>query len=202
MVRLLIAVLLFASVEAMADADVCVTLEPPPTACSLNQLTNGAVAEANKVMENFNTLGGAIDALPTPPSDCTTDQIIKWDGSAWACSDMSSSSTGVAWSRSYSRGELVAVQPAAETFDVLERVGGKCWERNSQVGYYSPDDDCQLWVMGVTDHRQCQVDMSASANPKVDELVVTPGENSIHFDRIHLLSGFGSVHIAINCPAQ
>ena len=85
MIRLLTAVFLFASVEATADADVCITLEPPPTACSLNQLTNGAVADADKVMENFNTLGDAIDALPTPPTDCTTDQIIKWDGSAWVC---------------------------------------------------------------------------------------------------------------------
>ena len=111
------------------------------------------------------------------------------------------SSSGVAWHRGWSRLVLEAVQPAYEAFEVLERLGGKCWRRDGTYSY-QPDDDCQLWVMGVTDHRQCQVDMSASTNPYVDQLVVTPAQSHIHFDRMHLLSGFGAVHIAINCSAQ
>ena len=59
---------------------------PDPTNCSLNRLNNGEPADAEKVMENFYTLGDAIDAVPALPRDCTTNQIIKWDGSAWVCS--------------------------------------------------------------------------------------------------------------------
>ena len=44
-------------------------------------------ASASKVMENFNALKEGIESLPTPPSDCTTDQIIKWSGTEWTCTD-------------------------------------------------------------------------------------------------------------------
>ena len=50
-----------------------------------NVFEDGTPATAAEVNENFDALGDAIDALPTPPSDCTTDQIIKWNGSAWVC---------------------------------------------------------------------------------------------------------------------
>ena len=45
-------------------------------------------------MGNFNALNNAL-----PPSDCTTDQIIKWNGTAWACAadplaDLSSCGAG------------------------------------------------------------------------------------------------------------
>lgn len=86
MIRLLTAALLFASLNVMAEE--CLDFSPAPgepTKCDLNQLNNNEVADANKVMENFNTLGDAIDALPTPPTNCTTDQIIKWNGAEWVC---------------------------------------------------------------------------------------------------------------------
>ena len=88
MLRLLTPVLLFASFATVAEE--CPGFSPvpnAPTKCDLNQLNNNEVADAGKVMENFNKLGDAIDALPTPPTDCTTDQIIRYDGSAWACAD-------------------------------------------------------------------------------------------------------------------
>jgi hypothetical protein len=65
--RLLTAVFLFASFHAVAE----VTLTP---------LNNNTPADADDVMGNFNALNEAL-----PPSDCTTNQIIKWDGSAWVC---------------------------------------------------------------------------------------------------------------------
>ena len=69
MIRLLIAVLLFASLNAVAE----VTLTP---------LNNNTPADADDVMGNFNALNEAL-----PPSDCTTDQIIKWDDTngVWVC---------------------------------------------------------------------------------------------------------------------
>ena len=93
MIRLLHAVLLFASFHAVAEV-------------TLTEISNDEVADADEVMGNFNALkqgveanasavdsnttaiganATAIVALPTPPTNCTTDQIIKWDGSAWVC---------------------------------------------------------------------------------------------------------------------
>ena len=71
MIRLLTAVFLFASFHVVAE----VTLTP---------LNNNTPADADDVMGNFNALNEAL-----PPSDCTADQIIKWDGSAWVCADRS-----------------------------------------------------------------------------------------------------------------
>ena len=67
MIRLLIAVLLFTSLNVTAE----VTLTP---------LNNNTPADADDVMGNFNALNNAL-----PPSDCATDQIIKWNGTAWEC---------------------------------------------------------------------------------------------------------------------
>ena len=79
MIRLLTATLLVASFSVVADV-------------TLTEINNNEVADAEVVMGNFNALkqgveanATAIDALPTPPSDCLTNQIIKWHGSAWVC---------------------------------------------------------------------------------------------------------------------
>ena len=100
MIRLLTAVLLFASFNTVAEV-------------TLTDINNNEVADAEDVMGNFNALkegveantasaqanataisanGTAIDALPLPPSDCTADQIIKWDDTngVWVCADMPS----------------------------------------------------------------------------------------------------------------
>ncbi len=81
MIRLPTAVLLFASFDVVAEV-------------TLTDINNNEVADAEEVMGNFNALkqgieanATAIDALPTPPTDCATDQIIKWDDSAWACAN-------------------------------------------------------------------------------------------------------------------
>ena len=67
MIRLLTAALLVASFGVVAEV-------------SLTELNNNTPADADDVMGNFNALNEAL-----PPSDCTTNQIIKWDGSAWVC---------------------------------------------------------------------------------------------------------------------
>lgn len=62
MIRLLIAALLVASFDVVAQE--CPGFSPfpgAPTKCDLNQLNNSEVADADEVMENFNTLADAID---------------------------------------------------------------------------------------------------------------------------------------------
>jgi hypothetical protein len=61
---------------------------------TLIDINNNEIADAEVVMANFNALkdgveanAAAIDVLPTPPTDCTINQIIRWDGSLWICSD-------------------------------------------------------------------------------------------------------------------
>ena len=72
MIRLLTAVFLFASFTAVAEV-------------TLTDINNDEVADAEVVMGNFNALKSEIESLPTPPSDCSTNQIIRWSGSAWVC---------------------------------------------------------------------------------------------------------------------
>jgi hypothetical protein len=86
MIRLLVATLLVASFSVVAEV-------------TLTDINNNEVADAEEVMGNFNALkqgveanATAIDALPTPPTNCTADQIIKWDDTneVWVCADMPS----------------------------------------------------------------------------------------------------------------
>ena len=74
MIRLLTAVFLFASFNAVAEV-------------TLTELNNNTPADADDVMGNFNALKSEIESLPTPPTNCTADQIIKWDDTndAWVC---------------------------------------------------------------------------------------------------------------------
>ena len=81
MIRLLIAVLLFASFNVMAEV-------------TLTELNNNTPADADDVMGNFNALKSeveanatAIEAMSSPPTDCLVNQIIKWNGSTWICAD-------------------------------------------------------------------------------------------------------------------
>ena len=42
---------------------------------------NGDVIDANEINQNLDIVAKAV-----PPRDCSTNQIIKWNGSAWVCS--------------------------------------------------------------------------------------------------------------------
>jgi hypothetical protein len=41
---------------------------------------NGDVIDADEINQNLDVVAKAV-----PPRDCSTDQIIKWNGSAWVC---------------------------------------------------------------------------------------------------------------------
>ena len=74
MIRLLMAIG-FALVTTQASAQVAVP----------KSYVDGEVIHADELNTNLEAIAGAV-----PPRDCTTDQIIKWDGSAWVCADMPS----------------------------------------------------------------------------------------------------------------
>ena len=42
---------------------------------------NGDVIDADEINKNLDIVAKAV-----PPRDCSTNQIIKWDGSEWVCS--------------------------------------------------------------------------------------------------------------------
>ena len=45
---------------------------------------NGDVIDADEINQNLDIVAKAV-----PPRDCSKDQIIKWDGSAWVCASKS-----------------------------------------------------------------------------------------------------------------
>ena len=68
MIRLLTAAVLFAS-AAFAQVEIPHVHE------------NGDVIDADEINQNLDIVANVV-----PPRDCSTNQIIKWDGSAWVCS--------------------------------------------------------------------------------------------------------------------
>ena len=44
---------------------------------------NGDVIDADEINKNLDIVAKAV-----PPRDCSTNQIIKWNGSAWVCSSL------------------------------------------------------------------------------------------------------------------
>lgn len=72
MIRLLMAIG-FALVTTQASAQVQVP----------KSYVDGEVIHADELNTNLEAIAGAV-----PPRTCTTDQIIKWDGSAWVCVDI------------------------------------------------------------------------------------------------------------------
>ena len=68
MIRLLAVALLFAS-AVFAQVEIPYVHE------------NGDVIDADEINKNFDIVAKAV-----PPQDCATNEIIKWDGSAWVCS--------------------------------------------------------------------------------------------------------------------
>ena len=73
MIRLLMAIG-FALVATQASAQVQVP----------KSYSDGEVIDADELNTNLEAIAGAV-----PPRTCTTDQIIKWDGSAWVCASLS-----------------------------------------------------------------------------------------------------------------
>ena len=168
MIRLLTAVLLFASFHALAD----VTLTP---------LNNNTPADADDVMGNFNALKDEIESLPTPPNDCTTDQIIKWDDAndVWVCATDPFAGLNCDVGdqlRMGSGGWECRAEP------ITARLTQDSWDASVEYGkistyfdtYLNIDPDhycnhaygtgqCAIRVLGVSDHNSCIVEVYGGA---------------------------------------
>ena len=126
MIRLLAVALLFAS-AVFAQVDVPHVHE------------NGDVIDADEINRNFDTV-----AMAVPPRDCSANQIIKWNGSAWVCSSPeivrnSPSSQGV---------NQIAACP-----DGKKATGGGCAFSNTQYCNGTRDaplSDLSGWICSVS----------------------------------------------------
>ena len=175
MIRLLTAVFLFASFNAVAEV-------------TLTDINNNEVADADEVMGNFNALkqgveanATAIDALPTPPTDCTTDQIIKWDDAndVWVCAtdpfadlncdvgDQLRLGSG-GWE---CRAEPITARLTQDSWDVSVEYGKISTYFDTYLNI-DPDlyclhsagfAECPIRVLGVTDHNSCIAEVSGGA---------------------------------------
>ena len=183
MIRLLTAVLLFASFHVLAEV-------------TLTDINNNEVADAEVVMGNFNALkqgvesnATAIDALPTPPTDCTADQIIMWDDTndAWVCAtdpfaglncdvgDQLRMGSG-GWE---CRAEPIAARLTQDSWDASVEYAPISTYFDT---YLNIDPDhycnhaygvgaCAIRVLGVTDHNSCIVEVSGGAPEGVNASV-------------------------------
>ena len=80
---------------------------------------DGEVIHADELNTNLKAIADVV-----PPRDCTTDQIIKWDGSAWVCADMPSANDGgdgVAAGLSCSTDQVVVYRDGAWVCSSLEK---------------------------------------------------------------------------------
>ena len=118
MIRLLMAICL-ALMTAQAFAQVQVP----------KSYSDGEVIYADELNTNLKAIADAV-----PPRNCTTDQIIKWDGSAWVCADMPSGggegipSDGVAYGSPVwvdSSGTLLSGRGGDFGDSILWRVNGR-----------------------------------------------------------------------------
>ena len=95
-----------------------------------NVFEDGTPASAAEVNENFDELVNAIDSLALPPSDCSTDQIIKWDGAVWVCASRFSGAITMI-DRWYAGGEsgntvnVAFTQDLGSTRGVMRSVGNQ-----------------------------------------------------------------------------
>ena len=88
MIRLLTAALLVASFSVVADTEVPHVFEggTPALAAEVNANFDTLEAQIDSDYEDFEQFQVDVDAA-LPPSDCTTNQIIRWNGSEWVCDD-------------------------------------------------------------------------------------------------------------------
>ena len=143
MIRLLTAVLLFASFHVMAQK------------LLLNEFEDGTPAKAGEVNYNFDALNNEIAATKSvlPPSDCSTDQIIRWNGTAWACATdpFANLSCEAGDSLTYDGSEFTCecVPPGESITDSNFREAISDWFTNGDASIYGP---ITRWCTGnVTD---------------------------------------------------
>ena len=121
MIRLLAVALLFAS-AVFAQVDVPHVHE------------NGDVIDADEINRNFDTV-----AMAVPPRDCSANQIIKWNGSAWVCS-----SPEIVRNSPFQAGDQIAACP-----DGKKVTGGGCniaYTDYCNQSFDAPKSDLSGWV--------------------------------------------------------
>ena len=122
----------------------------------------GDVIDHTKFNQNNSSIKDAINDRVPVPSNCSTNQIIKYDGGGWVCTDMPADGAPgadgadgvgfpgvVATLRSSSLPDLIGAESASSVFDAVSNIAS-----NSECGDFFPHD-CELYVDGVTDHRRC-----------------------------------------------
>jgi surface protein len=136
MIRLLTAALLVASFGVVAEV-------------TLTELNNNTPADADDVMGNFNALKNEIESLPTPPTDCTTNQIIKWNGSAWVCDDNPLANLNCTDGQTlvYQQGAIdcICTPPGVAITDENFLTAVSDWIANGSTSQYG---DITLWCTG------------------------------------------------------
>ena len=152
MIRLLTAVLLFASFHVVAD--------------DLKTFSDGQVINADDFNHNFQTLEQDIADIPAGPQGergPQGEQGIQGlqglpgnddaDGADGAPGANGADGVGfpgvVATLRSGSLPDLIGAESASSVFDAVSNIAS-----NSECGDFFPHD-CELYVDGVTDHRRC-----------------------------------------------
>ena len=213
MIRLLTAVLLVASFDAMAQK------------LLLNEFEDGKPAKATEVNYNFDALNNQIVSnddefeqfranteIVLPPSDCSTNQIIKWNGSAWVCTSdpfaglncnagdqLRLGSSG--WE---CRAEPITASLAEKTWrgfgEELIPIGTFFESINNVSAEASSCDAiaCDISVPWVTDHSSCVVQITGGA------VSGTAPDISTSVSAIYINTSSWSeqapVYINISCP--
>ena len=106
---------------------------------------NGDVIDANEINKNLDIVANAV-----PPRDCSTNQLIKWDGSAWVCSSL----TLVSEQLSGQGGIIRCPSGTKVTGGGCEITGRKCDDTFS-----TPEDDLSGWGCAAvtTGDEYCEV---------------------------------------------
>ena len=118
--------------------------------------SDGEVIDAEELNNNLKAIADAV-----PPRDCTTDQIIKWDGSAWVCVTEPITAYFVS-------------SDIGETVDLSRNLASSIC--NETVFGMGPNDryfSCDFTVQGVYDHNNCVVQAMGVPCPDCDITVAT-----------------------------
>ena len=206
MIRLLTAALLFASFSVVAETEVP------------HKFQQGEVIDAQKFNEDFEALEAAIDAneAALPPTNCTTDQIIRWDGTndVWVCATDPFAGLNCTVGdqlRMGSGGWECSAEPITASLiqDSWDDQGGVLapittyFDSVNNVKTTSSCDGswCVIEVIGVDDYARCvtQVTGGAILNSAYDAVDIRPGLDGIQVGRLETWVEGGDVSINISC---
>ena len=211
MIRLLTAVLLFASFHVVAE--------------DLKTFSNGQIIEADDFNHNFQKLEQGISDIPAGPKGdkgdpgddgvvngvtCTSDQIVRYDGNAWNCVDDPFAGLNCAVGdqlRMGSGGWECSAEPLAAS------LSKNSWERlnigsisayfdnfsNVPAASYCELLTCYIVVPGVADHTSCVVQVTGDAVSGSAFLSIATYTSDIRIINISTWHEGGAVYISISC---